>query len=213
MSAVILGKKKGTTQIFDDSGTRVPVTVIEAGPCVVMQKMTPAKHKYSAVQVGFEKIPTRKVNRPGMGLFKSLDLAPMRYLREIRMSPDEVDAHNVGDEITVSVFNAGEKIDVMATSRGCGFQGVVKRYHVKGNTATRGTHEVRRHPGSIGMCQFPGHILKGTRLPGQMGNKRVTTQNLRLVKIDEERNMLLVRGAVPGGINSRVVVRKAVKTR
>jgi large subunit ribosomal protein L3 len=213
MSNAILGKKIGTTQIFDESGNRVPVTVVEAGPCVVVQKRNQVKHAYSAIQIGFEEIPGRKLSKPGRGVFESVKLAPMRFLREVRLSPEEVEACKVGDKITVSIFTGGDKVDVTGTSKGRGFQGVVKRYGFKGNTKTRGTHEVRRHPGGIGMCQFPGHILKGKKLPGQMGNKRVTTHNLRVVKVDEERNLLLIRGAVPGAANGLVMVRKAIKTR
>ena len=213
MSNAILGKKIGTTQIFDDDGNRVAVTVVEAGPCVVVQKKNPAKHKYSALQVGFEEVPGRKLNKPQLGIFEKLDLAPMKYLREIRMPEGDVDAYKVGDKITCDVFADGDSVDVVAVSKGRGYQGVVKRYGFRGNTKTRGTHEVRRHPGSIGMCQFPGRILKGTKLPGQMGNKRVTTQNLKVVKVDPERNLLLIRGAVPGAHNSLVTVKKAVKAK
>jgi large subunit ribosomal protein L3 len=213
MPVGILGKKKGTTQIFDDSGNRVPVTVIEAGPCIVVQKKNTAKHKYDALQVAFEEIASRKLNKPRRGLFEKLDLAPMRYLREFRMTSEEVDSHKIGDKITVGLFAAGDKVDVTATSKGRGYQGVVKKFHMQGNTKTRGTHEVRRHPGSIGMCQFPGKIQKGTKLPGQLGNKRITTQSLKLIKVDEERNLLLIRGAVPGHTGSLIVVKKAIKTK
>jgi large subunit ribosomal protein L3 len=211
MSRAILGKKLGMVRIFDETGNCFPVTVIEAGPCPVVDKKTPAKHKYSAIQIGFEAIPGRKVNKPGRGLFEKLDMKPTRYLREVRMTPDEVNAYKVGDSITVSIFEAGEKIDVIATSKGKGFQGVVKKYGFAGNTATRGTHEVRRHPGSIGNCEFPGKVWKGRRLPGQMGNKRVTTQNLSIVKVDLEENQILVRGAVPGARGALVILRKAIK--
>ncbi len=213
MPVGILGKKKGTTQIFDDSGNRVPVTVIEAGPCIVVQKKNTAKHKYSALQIAFEEIASRKLNKPRRGLFEKLDLAPMRYLREFRMTSEEVDTHKIGDKITVGLFAAGDKVDVTATSKGRGFQGVVKKFHMKGNTKTRGTHEVRRHPGSIGMCQYPGKVQKGTKLPGQLGNKRTTTQSLKLIKVDEERNLLLIRGAVPGHTGSLIVIKKATKTK
>lgn len=213
MSTAILGKKLGTTQIFDQDGNRVPVTVVEAGPCTVVQKRNPVKHSYSAIQIGFEQIPARKLSKPQLGVFESVKLTPMRFLREVRLTPEEVDAYKIGDQITVSMFTGGEKVDVIGTSKGRGYQGVVKRFGFKGNTKTRGTHEVRRHPGGIGMCEFPGRILKGTKLPGQMGNKRVTTHNLKLVKVDEERNLLLIRGAVPGATNGLVVVRKAIKTR
>lgn len=211
MSRAILGKKMGMLQVFDDKGNRVAVTLVEAGPCVVVQKRTPAKHKYSAIQIGFEQTAGRKLNKPGLGVFEQLDLAPMRYLREVRMTPEEVDAYKIGDNITVSIFAPGEMIDVIGTSKGRGFQGVVRRHHMKGNTKTRGTHEYRRHPGSIGMREKPGRVIKGKKLPGQMGNKRVTTQNLKVFKVEEEKNLLYVDGAVPGANGGLVMVQKAVK--
>ena len=211
MSRAILGKKLGMVRIFDETGNCFPVTVIEAGPCPVVDKKTPAKHKYSAIQLGFETIPGRKVNKPGRGLFEKLDMKPTRYLREVRMTPDEVKAYKVGDSITASIFEAGEKIDVIATSKGKGFQGVVKKYGFAGNTSTRGTHEVRRHPGSIGNCEWPGKVWRGRRLPGQMGNKRVTIQNLKIYKVDQEDNRILIFGSVPGSRGGLVILRKAIK--
>lgn len=211
MSKAILGKKLGMTQIFDDVGHCIPVTVLEASPNVVVQKRTPAKHDYSAIQLAFEEIPGRKLNKPRRGTFERLDLKTHRFLREVRLTPEEVDAYKVGDQIDVSIFEGVDFVDVVATSKGKGFQGVVKKYGFAGGTKTRGTHENRRHPGSIGNCEWPGHVFKGHRLPGQMGNKRVTTQNLRLVKVDKERNLLLIKGAVPGGKNALVMVQKAVK--
>ena len=211
MSTAILGRKKGMTQIFDDDGNCIPVTVVEAGPCVVVNKLTEPRNKYSGIQIGFEQVDGRRLNKPRRGVFEKLDMAPLRNLREIRLPAEQVDKYKVGDTIDVSIFSAGEKIDVIGTSKGKGYQGVVKRFGFKGNTKTRGTHEVRRHPGSIGMCEAPGRVLKGTKLPGQLGNKRVTVQNLRLVKVDAERNLLLIRGAVPGGSNGLVMIRKAIK--
>ena len=213
MSNTILGKKLGMTQIFDASGNRVQVTVIEAGPCVVVQKMTPAKHKYSAIQLGFQEVPGRKLNKPLRGIFEKRDLSAMKHLREVRLTPEEVEAYKVGDQITVSLFEAGEKVDIVGTSKGRGFQGVVKKFGMKGNTATRGSHEYRRHPGSIGMREWPGQVLKGKHLPGQLGNKRITTQNLKLVQVDTEKNLLLIHGAVPGATGGFVVIKKAVKLR
>lgn len=212
MSRAILGKKMGMTQVFDESGNRIPVTVIQAGPCVVVQKRTPARDRYSAIQLGFQEVAARKLNKPRRGAFERLDLAPMRTLREVRMPQDEVDAYKVGDTVTVDIFAPGDKVDVVGTSKGRGFQGVVRRYRFKGSTKTRGTHEHRRHPGGIGMCEEPGRVLKGQKLPGQMGNHRVTTQNLKLFMVDPDRNLLLVRGAVPGAPGGLVMVRKAVKS-
>jgi large subunit ribosomal protein L3 len=198
-------------QVFSDQGNCVSVTLVEAGPCVVVQKRTPAKHKYSAIQIGFEQIPGRKLNKPRLGVFERADLSPMRYLREIRMIPEDVDAYKIGDNITVSIFAPGEKVDIAGTSKGKGFQGVVKRYHMKGNSQTHGTHEHRRHAGSIGMREQPGRVFKGKKLPGQMGNKHVTTQNLTVYKIDEEKNLLYIDGPVPGADGGLVTIKKAVK--
>jgi large subunit ribosomal protein L3 len=211
MSRAILGKKLGMTQIFDEAGNCIQVTVVEAGPCHVMQKKTVAKHKYSAIQIGFEQAKNKSLNKPDRGMFEKLDIKPLRYLREVRLTSEEVSAYNIGDQITVSIFETGEEIDVIGTSKGRGFQGVVKKYGFAGNTKTRGTHEHRRHPGSIGNCEWPGKVFKGHRLPGQMGNKRVTTQNVRIVKIDEAGNRILIRGSVPGARGGLVMIRKAIK--
>jgi large subunit ribosomal protein L3 len=213
MSKAILGKKIGMTQIFDESGNRIAVTVVEAGPCVVLQKMTVAKHKYSAIQVGFGDIPERRLSKPRGGLCKRLNLKPVRFLREIRMTPEQVEAFKIGDSISVSIFKDGEKVDVIGTSKGRGFQGVVKRYHFAGSTRTRGTHEYRRHPGSIGNREWPGKVFKNKKLPGHMGDERITTQNLVVAKVDAERNLLLIEGPVPGGRDAFVVVRQARKQR
>lgn len=213
MSTAILGKKLGMTRIFDETGNQIPVTVVQAGPCPVVQKRTPAKHKYSGIQIGFETVPGRKLNKPGRGVFEKADMKPLRHLREVRMSPEEVDGYKVGDHIDVSIFAAGDRVDVIGTSKGRGTQGVVKRFGFGGNTKTRGTHEHRRHPGAIGNCEFPGRVFKGRRLPGHMGDKRVTTQNLTVVDIDAGDNLLLLRGAVPGARGGLIMVRKAVKRR
>lgn len=211
MSTTILGKKLGMLQVFDDKGNCQPVTLVEAGPCVVVQKRSPAKHKYSAIQIGYEQVPGRKLSKPQLGVFERLDLSPMRYLREVRLPAKEVDAYKIGDKITVSIFTPGEHVDVSGTSKGRGFQGVVRKYHMKGNTKTRGTHEHRRHAGSVGMREKPGRVIKGKHMPGQMGNKRVTTQNLKVFKVEEEKNLLYIDGPVPGADGGLVLVKKAVK--
>ena len=213
MLQAIMGKKLGMTQIFDETGNRIPVTVVEAKPNVVITKRTPAKDKYSAIQVGFEEIKPTKLNKPELGHFQKKQLSPMRYLQEFRLTAEEVDAYNVGDQITVEALKDVVMIDVVGQSKGKGFQGVMKRHHFKGNTQTRGTHEYRRHSGSIGMREHPGRVLKGHRMAGQMGNERVTVQKLKLVKIDPERNLLLIHGAVPGAPGGLVVVQKSVKTK
>ena len=211
MSRAILGKKIGTTRIFDEKGNQIAVTVVEAGPCVVVQKLTPAKHSYSAIQVGYQEVPGRIVNKPRLGVFERAGLAPMRYLREIKMNPEEVEKYKIGDQITVSIFQTGEKVDVVGTSKGRGFQGVLKRHHFQGFPKTRGTHEYRRHPGSIGMRERPGRVIKGKKLPGHMGACRITTQNLRVEKVDGDKNLLLIRGSVPGASGGLVIVKEAVK--
>ncbi len=211
MSTAILGKKLGMMQVFNDAGDCVSVTLLEAGPCLVVQKRTPAKHKYSAIQIGYEQVAGRKLNKPGLGVFARADLSPMRYLREVRLPPEEVDAYKIGDAITVSIFAPGDRVDITGTSKGKGYQGVVKRHHMKGNTKTRGTHEHRRHPGSIGMREQPGRVIKGKKLPGQMGNRRVTTQNLTVYKVEEDKNLLYIDGPVPGANGGLVMVKKAVK--
>jgi large subunit ribosomal protein L3 len=199
------------TRIFDEAGNSIPVTVVEAGPCRVVQKKVPAKHKYSAIQLGFEATPARKLSKPQQGVFEKLDMKHLRHLREVRMTPAEVDQYKIGDEVKCTIFSAGEVVDVIATSKGRGFQGVVKRYHFGGHNATHGTHEYRRHPGSIGNKEEPGRVVKGRKLPGQMGNVRITTQNIKVVLIDEEKNLLLLHGAVPGARDGLVMIRKAVK--
>lgn len=210
MSMAILGKKIGQTRVFDEAGNSIHVTVIEAGPCPIVQKRTMAKHKYSAVQLGFEAVEGRKLNKPERGVFERIDLKPQKTLREVRLG-DEVNQYNVGDNVTVSIFQPGEFVDVTGTSKGRGFQGVVKRYHFAGFTRTHGTHEYRRHPGSIGNREWPGKVFKGRKLPGHMGSRRVTTQNIKVVSVDESKNLLLVRGSIPGANGGLVIISKAVK--
>jgi len=210
MSMAILGKKIGQTRVFDEAGNSIHVTVIEAGPCPIVQKRTMAKHKYSAVQLGFEAVEGRKLNKPERGVFERIDLKPQKTLREVRLG-DEVNQYNVGDNVTVSIFQPGDFVDVTGTSKGRGFQGVVKRYHFAGFTRTHGTHEYRRHPGSIGNREWPGKVFKGRKLPGHMGSRRVTTQNIKVVSVDLSKNLLLVRGSIPGANGGLVIISKAVK--
>ncbi len=209
----LIGKKLGTTQIFED-GKRIPVTVVELGPNTVVQKKTPeGKDGYGAVQLGFGDKDHRKVNKPMAGHFQGADVKPKWILRELRVpEAAKLADYNVGDELKADVFAPGDWVDVTATSKGKGFAGVMKRHNMKGaKNKTHGTHEVFRHPGSIGCRSTPGRVMRGKAMPGQMGNKQVTTQNLRVVKVDTESNMVLIRGAVPGPINGYVVVRDAVK--
>ena len=206
----LLGKKIGMTKIFKDDGAVIPVSVLQVGPCTVIRKITKEKDSYSAIQIGFDDKKERKVNKPDLGNFKAAKASPKKFLKEIRLKDEDAAKYQIGQEIKVAdVFKAGEYVDVRGTSIGKGFQGVVKRHHMKGNTMTRGSHEYRRHVGSIG-CRFPQHVLKGKRFPGHMGNENVTVQNLFIEDIKQEDNLILVRGAVPGK-NNYVVIKKAMK--
>ncbi len=208
----LIGKKIGMTQIFEN-GVRIPVTVVELGSNVVVQKKTTeSKDGYAALQLGFDEVEHRKVSKPMQGHFRKSDVKPVRLLREFRLGDEDVQGYEVGQDITADIFSEGEIVDVTGTSKGKGFQGVIRRYGMKGaKQATHGTHEQFRHVGSIGCRTTPGEVHKGKRLPGHMGNKRVTTQNVRVVKIDLDNGRLLIRGSVPGPRNGYVVVRKSAK--
>ncbi len=206
MKEGILGRKVGMTQIFDAQGTAIPVTVIEAGPCVVTQVKTPARDGYAAVQLGFG--TARRLNEPQRGHLRGLP--PVRYLREIRISPDE--AVEVGQKVDVGIFQPGDKVDVTGISKGKGFAGVVKRHGFAGGPRTHGQSDRLRAPGAISSGSTPGRILKGKRMAGRMGGVRVTTQNLEVVVADPTRNLLLVRGAVPGARDGLLLIRRAVKS-
>ena len=208
----LIGKKVGMTHIFQD-GLRIPVTVLELGPNTVVQKKTKdSKDGYDAIQIGFGDKEHRKVNKPMAGHFKRADVKPKWVLRELRLTDAEVGKFEVGQELKADVFKEGEWVDVTGTSKGKGFQGVMKRHNMKGaKQATHGTHEQFRHVGSIGCRTTPGEVHKGKRLPGQMGNERVTMQNVQVVKVDLEKNLVLVTGSVAGPRNGYVMVRQAVK--
>lgn len=205
----ILGKKVGMTQIFDEQGIAVPVTLIEAGPCYVTQKKTPDNDGYSAIQVGFEEVPERKLTQPQLGHLKNSEVSPMRYLREFRVSDPE--SYELGQKIDVSAFVEGDHVDVTGISKGKGFAGVVKRHHFGGGPKTHGQSDRWRAPGSAGAGSTPGRVFKGVRMAGQMGNEQVTVQNLRVALVDADKNLLAVQGAIPGGKNGLVIVREAVK--
>lgn len=204
----IIGKKLGMTQIFLEDGTRVPVTVVQAGPCYVVQKKTAASDGYSAVQVGFESVAAATANKPYLGHCTKSGHGVFRYLREFKN--DQVEALNVGDEITVDAFSADDIIDVTGTSIGKGFQGVIKRWNFKGGRASHGSR-FHRAPGSIGASATPSHVFKNKKMPGQMGNEKVTVQRLKIVRIDSADNLLLIKGAIPGHKNSIVTIKKSVK--
>jgi large subunit ribosomal protein L3 len=201
----IIGKKVGMTQVFAEDGLLVPVTVIQAGPCLVVQKKTADKDGYNAVQIGLvEKVHSRRITGPMRGHFEKAGVQPMRTLCELEYSGDA----NVGDKVQVDMFKPGDTIDVVGESKGKGFQGVMKRHHFRGGRATHGSM-FHRAPGSIGASAFPSRVMKGMRMAGRMGGDQVTVKNLRVAKIDVENNLLYIRGAVPGGKNGLVVVRFA----
>lgn len=204
MSA-ILGRKVGMTQVFDERGNIVPVTVVEAGPNVVTQVRTPDRDGYAAVQVGFEPVPERKVNRPMRGHFARARTAPRRVLREFRPAAGETFA--VGQEITVGAFTSGDRVDVVGTSKGHGFSGAMKRHNFAGQRATHGVSLMHRAVGSIGSSDV-ARVWPGKRMPGRYGGGRVSVRGLRIVKVDPDRNLLLIRGAVPGPRGSLVLVRR-----
>jgi large subunit ribosomal protein L3 len=201
----LLGRKLGMTQVFTDIGEALGVTVIEAGPCQVTQVRTEDKDGYEAVQLGFGE--TKRLTKPERGHIKGL--TPVRYLREFKST--EIEQAEVGQTVDVGMFEPGTKVDVIAVSKGKGFAGVVKRHHFAGGPRTHGQSDRHRAPGSIGAGTTPGRVYKGTRMAGQMGNERVTVQNLEVVATDTERNLLLVKGSVPGPRKGLVYIRKAIK--
>jgi len=204
----LIGKKIGMTQIFDENGAAIPVTVIEAGPCFVTQVRTTASDGYASVQLGFDEVKPKRLTNGEKGHLKRNNLPPLRFLREFRAKEPGV---NEGEKVTVSLFAVGERVDVIGTSKGKGFQGGVKRYHFKGGPRTHGASDRERAPGSRGSTTTPGRVYKGARGPGHMGDDRVTAQNLKVVLVDAERNLIGVRGAVPGARNGLVVIREARK--
>jgi large subunit ribosomal protein L3 len=210
----LLGRKIGMTQIFNEEGQVLPVTVIEAGPCQVIQVMTEATDGYCAIQLGMDVRKEKHTAKPQQGHYKKAGLNPSRFVQEIRMSAADLAKYEVGQIVTVAdVFTEGEKLDVRGTSKGKGFAGVMKRHNFGGFISSHGTHEFFRHGGSIGTGgTTPGHVTKGTKMPGHMGNERVTIHNLILSRMDTDKNLLFVKGGVPGANGGYVVVRKGVKT-
>ena len=206
----LIGKKLGMSQIFDENGMSVPVTLIQAGPCVVTQIKSPDRDHYSAVQVGFGEIKESKVKKPEAGHFKKASVTPMRMLREFRIEADELENYEVGQTLSCSLFERNDIVDVIGTTKGRGFSGVMKRHGFHGSPKTHGTHEAFRHGGSIG-GMYPQRVIKGRKMPGQYGNTRQTTQNLRIINISEEQNILMIKGAVPGAKNGYLLILKAVK--
>lgn len=205
----ILGRKLGMTQVWDAQNRVVPVTVIQAGPCRVVQLKTPERDGYSAVQLAFGETKASRLNRPELGHLKTANVEPSKHLVELRV--EDVSAFEVGQVVKADVFEAGERVDVTGVSKGKGFSGVMKRHNFKGQGASHGNHKKHRAPGAIGACATPARVFKGMKMAGQTGNVQTTTLNLEVVEGDAERGLLLVRGAVPGANGALIFVRNAVK--
>jgi large subunit ribosomal protein L3 len=208
MKKAIIGKKVGMTQIFDENGKVIPVTVIEAGPCVVVAKKTDEKDGYTAIQMGYADVKEKKLTKPELGHLKKAGVAPKKYLKEFRLEGSEL---NVGDEVKADVFEAGDKIDVTGISKGKGYAGVIKRHGAQRTPTTHGGGPVHRHAGSMGSGTDPSRIFKGKIGAGHMGSEQITVQNLDVVKVDPELNMIAVRGAVPGPKGGIVYIKNTVK--
>ncbi|MDY6794463.1 MAG: 50S ribosomal protein L3 [Actinomycetota bacterium] len=206
----ILGKKIAMTQIFSEDGKAIPVTVVEAGPCLITQIKIQEGEGYNALQLGFGEIEKRRLNNPRRGHFESKELELRRYLAEIRV--DDPSEYQLGQEITADIFSKGDKVDVTGRSKGKGFAGVVKRHGFGGGPGSHGAH-FHRAPGAIGACATPSRVFKGKRMPGRMGGERITTLNLEVVDIKPERNLILIKGAVPGPKEGLLIIREAVKAR
>lgn len=210
MSNTLLGRKLGMTQVYDGENRLVPVTVVEAGPCPVVQVKNIGTDGYNAIQIGFAPQKEQRISKPELGHLKKAKVDPVSNLREVRLNGEP--EQKAGDVLTVSLFTEGQKIDVIGTTKGRGFQGVVRRFGMHGGPASHGSMFHRR-AGSIGQCQTPGHVYKGRKMPGHMGGRNRTVQNLQVVKIIEDKNLLLVSGCVPGATGDLVVIRHAKKTR
>jgi len=209
MKKAILGKKVGMTQLFDQEGNIVPVTVIQAGPCPVVQKKTEATDGYNAIQVGFVEQKEQRLNKPQRGHFKRAELAPTRFLSELRL--DDIEEYDVGQELRVDIFEAGDRVDVTGVSKGKGFAGSIKRHNQRRGPMTHGSH-YHRGPGAMAAVDA-ARVFKGRALPGRMGGEQVTVQNLEIVKIDSERNLLMVRGSMPGNRGALLRIRDSVKSK
>ena len=208
MQKALIGKKIGMTQIFDEKGNVIPVTVVEAGPCTVVTKKTMENDGYEAVQLGFGDVKVQRVNKPMMGQFKKADVAPKKTLREFKI---DIASVNVGDTLKADIFAVGEKVDVVGTSKGKGTAGAIKRWNFSRLKESHGTGPVARHAGSLGACSDPSRVFKGKKLAGHLGCERVTIQNLDVVKVDAENNLLAIKGAIPGPKGGIVVIRDSVK--
>lgn len=205
----ILGKKLGMTQIFDENGVATPVTIVEAGPCYVTQKKIKDRDGYDAIQIGFGDLREKKLNKPMAGHLKKSGSPALKYLREFQVTDPE--AYEEGQKIDASVFNVGDKVDVTGVSKGKGFAGVIKRHNFNGGPKTHGQSDRWRAPGSVGAGSTPGRVFKGVRMAGRMGNSQVTVQNLRIALVDSDKNLIAIKGAIPGGKNGLIIIREAVK--
>ena len=205
----IIGRKLGMTQLFLEDGSVIPVTVVEAGPCKVIQKKIQEKDGYNALQLGFLPKNSKRVNKPDSGHFKKANTEPCCFIKEFRM--DSVEGYELGQEVTLNLFQPGEFVDVVGISKGRGFAGVIKRHKFHGFNASRGTHEYFRHGGSVGANSYPAHVFKGMKMPGHHGNHRITVQNIRVMDIKEDQNLILLRGGIPGSPKGWVLIQRAVK--
>ena len=210
MNKGLIGKKIGMTQLFDENGKVIPVTVVEAGPCTVVQKKTIENDGYEAIQVGFGDVKVQRVNKPMAGHFKKADVAPKKVLKEFRLA--DTDSVNVGDILKADIFAVGDRVDVVGTSKGKGTAGVIKRWNFSRLKETHGTGPVHRHGGSLGVID-PARIFKGKKMAGHLGTEKVTVQNLDIVKVDVENNLIAIKGAIPGPKNGIVVIADSVKSK
>lgn len=211
MQKGIVGKKIGMTQIFDETGKVIPVTVIEAGPCPVVQKKTIENDGYEAVQVGFQDVTSKHVSKPKQGHFNKADVAPKRHLKEFRFESSVLEGMNIGDLVKADTFAVGDKVDIAGVSKGKGYAGVIKRHNYSRLKESHGTGPVHRHQGSLGAGSSPSKVMKGKGMPGHMGAENVTVQNLEVVKIDTENNLIALKGAVPGPKGGIVYITDSVK--
>lgn len=209
MAIELLCRKIGMTRTFNEAGEAVQVTVLEAGPNAVLQKKTPAKDGYSAIQLGFRERSRKNIGKPMLGHFEKAGTSPRWHVKESRVEPEELESYEVGQELKADLFEVGQKIDVIGTSRGRGTAGTVKRHHFKVKRRTHGTHEAFRHGGSIGAGAYPGKVIKGMKMFGRLGAERTTVRNLEVVRVDAEQNLLVVRGGIPGHPNALVRIRAA----
>ena len=208
----LLARKIGMTQVFKEDGKVVPVCIVKAGPCKVLEKKSSlGRDKYSAIKIGFEAGRPKSMNKPQLGYFKKAGTEPMKEVREIRLDEEHLDDFEVGGDLTVSLFEPGDIVNVIGKSKGRGFTGVIKRWGFSGKRATHGTHECFRHPGSVGCSAWPSRIFKGKKMPGQYGNEVMTIENLEVVRVVPEENLLFLKGAVPGARNSLILVRNSRK--